>query len=93
MSRQPRQKGQPTPLGPSAISWRQFAGILDIADDAIISVDGQQQITLFNQGAERIFGYSAQEVLGQSLDLLLPLRFEHIHRHHLAEFARSHEHG
>ena len=72
-------------------SRQQLVGILDIADDAIISVDAQQQIRLFNQGAERIFGYTASEVLGQSLDLLLPDRFEHAHRQHLTEFANSGE--
>jgi len=72
-------------------SEARLAGILDIADDAIISVDGQQRITLFNRGAERIFGYDADEVLGESLDLLLPARFSAVHSAHLAEFAGSAE--
>jgi protein-histidine pros-kinase len=75
----------------SLASPMRLAGILEIADDAIISVDAQQRITLFNQGAEKIFGYGAQEVLGQPLDLLLPARVEHIHRRHVAEFASSDE--
>ena len=66
-----------------------LAGILDIADDAIISIDKAQRITLFNQGAEKIFGYSAEEILGQSLDLLLPSRFREMHRQHIGEFANS----
>jgi PAS domain S-box-containing protein len=70
-------------------SQARLAGILDIADDAIISVDNRQRITLFNQGAEKIFGYMAPEVLGQPLDLLLPPRFRHSHHHHLAVFAAS----
>ncbi len=74
------------------LSQARFAGILEIADDAIISIDGTQQITLFNQGAEKIFGYTAQEVLGKPLDILLPLESVHVHRRHVNEFG-VHESG
>ncbi|MFS0518212.1 response regulator [Nostoc sp. UIC 10607] len=70
-------------------SQARFARILDIADDAIISINGFQRITLFNQGAEKIFGYSAQEVIGQGLDLLLPQRFFQAHRQHVVDFGQS----
>ncbi|MFW9258393.1 response regulator [Nostoc sp. CALU 546] len=70
-------------------SQARFARILDIADDAIISINGFQSITLFNQGAEKIFGYSAQEVIGQGLDLLLPQRFFQAHRQHVLDFGHS----
>jgi PAS domain S-box-containing protein len=66
-----------------------FKGILEIAEDAIISVDANQRIVLFNQGAEKVFGYAQTEVVGTSLDLLLPQRFASAHREHLKEFAQS----
>ena len=68
-----------------------FAEILAIADDAIISVDEAQAITLFNRGAERIFGYTAEEILGRPLDVLLPERFRAAHPGHIKSFAKSPE--
>ena len=73
------------------ISQARLARILDIADDAIISIDGLHCITLFNQGAERIFGYTTQEVLGQPLDMLLPRLVSKAHGQHLKDFARAPE--
>ncbi|HEY9874057.1 MAG TPA: CBS domain-containing protein, partial [Candidatus Obscuribacterales bacterium] len=52
------------------LSQARLAGILNSADDAIISVDESQRIQTFNLGAEKIFGYTADEILGQPLDML-----------------------
>jgi len=70
-------------------SQEKFAGILDIAEDAIISVDENQRIQLFNQGAERIFGYTAHEIIGQSLNILLPVRAQEHHQQHFSKFTTS----
>ncbi len=66
-----------------------FEGILKIAADAIISIDEAQRIILFNQGAERIFGYTAEEAIGQPLDMLLPMGARPTHRHQIAQFGRT----
>jgi len=66
-----------------------FQGIVEIAQDAIISVNSHQRIVLFNRGAEKVFGYTHAEVIGRSLDLLLPQRVEDVHRKHIEDFARS----
>jgi PAS domain S-box-containing protein len=44
------------------------------AGDAIVVSDAQGSITLWNPAAERVFGFSEAEALGQSLDLIIPLR-------------------
>jgi diguanylate cyclase (GGDEF)-like protein/PAS domain S-box-containing protein len=46
--------------------------VINSADDAIISVDTTQHIQYFNKVAEKIFGYTAEYVLGKQIDLLLP---------------------
>jgi PAS domain S-box-containing protein len=63
--------------------------IIEISADAIISIDAQQRIIRFNQGAEEIFGYSRSEILGRTLDLLLPARFRNTHAQHIARFGES----
>jgi PAS domain S-box-containing protein len=66
-----------------------FEGILAIAEDAIISIDADERIMLFNQGAEAAFGYSRAEIIGQPLNMLIPQRLSAAHSKHLQEFARS----
>lgn len=68
-------------------SEAKFSGMVSISADAIISIDEQQKITVFNAGAENIFGYSRDEVLGAPLDLLLSERFRERHREHVAQFS------
>src|ERR1044072_1331794 len=67
-----------------------LAGILNSAMDAIITVDEEQHILIFNAAAEKMFGYSAPEVLGQSLDFLLPERFRTPHSAHIRGFGETH---
>jgi PAS domain S-box-containing protein len=78
---------EPTPLGGPAHS----AAIIDLAEDAIISVGSDQRIILFNRGAERIFGFQIEEVLGRPLEVLLPERFAHAHQQHVQNFAAGAE--
>lgn len=87
---------QQSPRKPEAIadlsqSPIELTQILEIADDAIICCDQEQKIILFNQGAEKMFGYSRQEVMGKYLDILLPERLIYVHRQHVQEFAKSPE--
>jgi PAS domain S-box-containing protein len=72
-------------------SKAKFAGILAIAGDAIISIDANYQITLFNRAAEKVYGYSQAEVLGRSIDLLIPARCRDEHHQWLIGHFRSGE--
>ncbi len=66
-----------------------FEGIVQSAMDAIITVDEGQKIVLFNQAAEDMFQWSAQDMLGRPLDRLIPERFRSAHAEHIREFGRS----
>ncbi len=68
-------------------SEARFSGIISISTDAIISVDSEQRIIVFNDGAERIFGYSRADAIGARLDALIPERFRAIHRQHVSAFT------
>ncbi|MEO6447017.1 MAG: PAS domain-containing sensor histidine kinase [Gemmatimonadaceae bacterium] len=71
------------------LAEERLAGIISIAADAIISIDVDHRITMFNLGAEKIFGYSADEVIGQPLDILLPEGARSRHQHHIDAFGAS----
>lgn len=65
------------------------SSLISISADAIIAVDDNQRIILFNCGAETIFGYRAEEVLSKPLDLLIPESVRGDHREHVDEFGRG----
>jgi len=72
-------------------SEARFSRMLAIAPDAIIATDGELRITVFNRGAENVFGYASEEVLGRSIDLLIPERFHKHHAGHVHSFVNSDE--
>jgi PAS domain S-box-containing protein len=67
--------------------WLTFADFQDITSDALVVIDREQKIIIFNRIAEDIFGFTAVEIIGQSLDRLLPPRLIAIHRKHVEDFA------
>ena len=67
-----------------------FSGFLAVSADAVIAVDEDQRIIFFNQGAEQIFGWTADEVGGRYLAMLLPERYRPQHRGHVEGFGAAH---
>jgi PAS domain S-box-containing protein len=63
--------------------------IFDAATDAIITIDEEQRIVMFNAAAERVFKCERQRALGQPLDLFIPERFRLAHRCHVDEFGAT----
>ena len=63
--------------------------VVSTALNGIITIDSDQNIILFNPSAERIFGYSVDEVLGQPLGKLIPQRYRHSHGDHVKQFGAS----
>jgi PAS domain S-box-containing protein len=67
----------------------QHASVVESAMDAIITVDSDQRIVVFNAAAVAMFGWPATEALGKPLDQLIPQRFREAHAHHHRNFAAS----
>ncbi|MGZ8214681.1 MAG: PAS domain S-box protein [Methylosarcina sp.] len=70
-------------------SRQRYAGIVDSALDAMINIDADQRILLFNSAAEKMFGWTADEVIGDSLERLIPERFRPDHAEHIRVFGRT----
>jgi PAS domain S-box-containing protein len=66
-----------------------LAGLLDSAMDAIITVDSEQRILLYNRAAEKIFGWPSEQTLGERLDKLMPERFRGGHAGHVRRFGTT----
>jgi PAS domain S-box-containing protein len=66
-----------------------LAGIVHSAMDAILTVDEAQRIAVFNPAAEKMFGRTSAQMIGQPLDVLIPERFRTAHPAQMARFAQS----
>lgn len=60
--------------------------LIEQTDDAFIFSDPNGRIQLWNNGAERLFGFTAREAIGQLLDIIIP---EHLRRAHWAGFQKA----
>lgn len=73
----------------SVSSTLRLESIVHSAMDAIITVDEEQTIILFNQAAEKMFHCPAGEAMGRPLDRFIPARFREAHHEHIKMFGRS----
>jgi PAS domain S-box-containing protein len=63
------------------------SGILSMSADAVISIDTDRRITMFNEAAQRTFGYSQAEAIGAPWDMLIPERFRAGQRRYIERLA------
>ena len=68
---------------------RALAAVVESSDDAIISKDLDGTIATFNRGAERLFGYSAEEMVGKPITILIPPDRQHEEPEILARIRRG----
>ncbi len=66
-----------------------LAAIVDSAMDAIITLDGEQRVVLFNRAAERVFRCAREEALGASIERFLPPQHRAEHRQLIEQFGRT----
>ena len=73
-------------LGASEARWR---AIVDSAADGIIAIDAHGRVEAFNPGAERLFGYTAAEVCGHNVDMLMPSPYREEHDTYLSRYLAT----
>jgi len=73
----------------SSYETRMFRALLEFAPDAMIIVDGAGSMVLVNAQAEKLFGYAREELLGQTIDVLVPERFRARHPSHRDDFFHA----
>ena len=65
--------------------------LIDTTQDAVVSIDRQARIVLFNPAAQRIFGYRPEEVVGQKVNMLMPEPYTSEHDGYLERYERTGE--
>jgi PAS domain S-box-containing protein len=72
-----------------SIGQQRLAAIVGSAMDAIITLDAEQRIIVFNAAAQEVFGCPVAEAIGQPVERFIPERFHVAHRKHIQDFGRT----
>ena len=70
-----------------------LTSLLDMAADSICLMDDHSRILLFNKASESLFGYEAEEVIGKSVDILMPLKYSRHHDAWVDRYLQTGEHS
>ena len=70
-------------------SQERFQAVTQAAVDAIVSADSSGRLLTWNSGAERMFGWAAEEVVGKPLTVIIPERFRQLHEEGIARVRRT----
>src|ERR1700742_337373 len=74
---------------PYSNAW--LRAMIDTVVDGIVIIDGAGTVQLFNQGCERLFGYSADQVVGQNVKMLMPPPYTDEHDGYLTHYQDTGE--
>jgi PAS domain S-box-containing protein len=70
-------------------SQERVTAMIASAMDAIITIDSEQRVVMFNASAERMFGCSARDAIGSHINRLIPKRFQRAHEAHVTHFGEA----
>jgi len=70
-------------------SEEHYRAVAEAATDAIITIDSNSTILIVNPAAERIFGYSTAEMIGQPLTMLMPEYLRHLHKAGITRYVET----
>lgn len=76
-------------LAEATAAQSRFRGLLELAPDAIVLVDHEGRIDLVNGQGEQMFGYRREELIGQSVEILIPERYRSGHTQHRSNYLRE----
>jgi PAS domain S-box-containing protein len=71
------------------LSEARFRALAESASDAIATIDTKSTILFVNRAAEKIFGYSAEEMLGNGITMLMPDYLRHVHKSAIARYTET----
>lgn len=73
------------------INRKRLLGVIETAIDGIMTIDEHHKIILVNPAAAQIFGYSVDDLLGSSIDHIIPTRHRKVHNQHVQHFGETGE--